>query len=384
MANRRQFLKLILGSTGLVALSACTVSEVRRSINAARNLHNGDVSKAIAGQVPGTGIPEFDGLVRQGLAEFLDEIGAYWSDNKTASPKTIVKYTDHYQSRAIIDFSSGLIQVETVRTDNPKKALKQAIVQTLLTADDPSQIDLFSAETPKVGAKPFLLGLVRDHDNKPVQYSWRAQRFAEHLISTQYQTISDKGQTRHHVQFYMVDDYQNQQKQLYRFAVLKQSRRFNLEPALIYSIIETESSFNPYAVSRAPAYGLMQIVPSTAGRDVYRLLNQRDGMPNSQMLFNPATNIEYGAAYLSILSSRYLKAIKDPKTKEFCMIAAYNTGAGNVLKAFSSNRSVAMEKINSMNSTQVYQHLRRNLSSAEARNYVLKVSRNKQKYQKLA
>lgn len=385
--NRRKFLKLAgLGTissasvAGLSGLSGCTASEIRRGISTTHQLYNGNVSQAISAQVPGVGIPEIDGLVRKQFAKFLDEIAANWSDKKTATPKAYVKYTDHYQSRAIIDFASGLVQVETIATQHPKMALKQAIVQTLLSPEDPSQVDLFSDQTPKIGGKPFLFELVRDQDNQVIRYAWRANRYADYLLKTRYKTQADNGKVRHSVAFSMVKEYQNQQKNRYHLEVLKQSKRFKIESALIYGIIETESAFNPYAVSSAPAYGLMQIVPTTAGRDAYKLLNQRDGTPSQKLLFIPARNIEYGTAYLSILFNRYLSGIRNAKAQEYCVIAAYNTGSGNVLEAFDSNRSRAVQKINRLSSQQVYQHLITRLGSSEARNYLQKVTRNKQKY----
>ncbi|WP_040727091.1 murein transglycosylase domain-containing protein [Thiomicrorhabdus sp. Kp2] len=378
--NRRKFLTLGLPGLGILGLSGCTASEIRRGITTSHQLYKGNVSQAVSAQVPGLGIPEIDSVVRKQITLFLDEIAKNWSDKKTATPKAYVKYTDHYQSRAIIDFNSGQIQVETISTQNPKLALKNAIAQTLLTPEDPSQVDLFSADAPPTGAKPFLLDLVQDQDKKQIRYAWRANRYADYLIKTRYRQFADNGKTRHAVTFSMVNDYQNQQKLHYQFEVVKQCKRFGIQPALVYGIIETESSFNPYAVSSAPAYGLMQIVPSTAGRDVHRLLHNRDGMPSKTTLFTPARNIEYGTAYLSILFTRYLKGIRNQKSQEYCVIAAYNTGSGNVLQAFDSNRDRAISKINRLSSEQVYAHLVRNLSSSEARNYVQKVTRNKFKY----
>lgn len=380
--SRRQFIGLGLTSaTGLVGISGCTVSEIRRSIQTGHQVYQGQYSNAIASQVPGVGIPEIDGIVRQQLANFLDQISRNWQDKRVPGPKTYVKYTDHYLSRAIINFEAGIIQVETVATKQSKIALKKAIVHTLLTSDDPTTVDLYSAKAPKVGKTPFLIDLVRDHDQQPIRYQWRANRFADYLLKHHYRKLQGKNQVRHQVSFNMVTDYKNQQSQHYRYAVLQNAKRFGIQPALIYSIIETESSFNPYAVSSAPAYGLMQIVPTTAGRDVYRLLNQRDGTPSKQMLFAPATNIQYGTAYLSILKNRYLSGINDPIAKEYCIIAAYNTGSGNVLRSFDRDRHRAIQKINRLSRQQVYQHLRQNLSSQEAKNYLAKVVSRKPKYQ---
>ncbi|WP_245566286.1 murein transglycosylase domain-containing protein [Thiomicrorhabdus chilensis] len=389
--SRRQLLKqlgrqvAVLGTAATaIGLSGCTVTEVRRSLNTGQSLYKGQVKEAIRAevsqQIPLTGVPAMDGLVKKQLAAFMDELFKQWGEKHIASPKEYVKYTDQYRSRALIDFNSGKIRVETLEAKHSKTALKNAIVSTLLTPEDPSQVDLFSAKPIAAGKTPFLHDLVHDQDGKAVRYVWRAKRFADYLIRTRYRTYEQKGHTRHAVDFAMTQNHQITQQQRYHSSVVRQARRFKIEPALIYGIIETESAFNPYAVSSAPAYGLMQIVPKTAGRDVHRLLYKRDGMPSKQTLFQAERNIEYGTAYLSILFNRYLVGIHNARSREYCVIAAYNTGAGNVLKAFDTNRTRALEKINRLNSQQVYQHLRTRLTYAEARRYLLKVTTNKRNY----
>lgn len=130
--------------------------------------------------------------------------------------------------------------------------------------------------------------------------------------------------------------------------VLKSAKRFDLSAALIYAVIETESSFNPYAASAVSAYGLMQIVPKTAGRDVSNHLNKRDDNTSS---------------------------------REFCTIAAYNTGSGNVLKTFhNSDRNKAARIINNMLADDVYRRLRSSLPYDETRRYIQKVITAKKRY----
>jgi len=66
----------------------------------------------------------------------------------------------------------------------------------------------------------------------------------------------------------------------------------------------------------------------------------------------------------------------------FCAIAAYNTGAGNVARAFTSTRSVnqAAPVINDMSPDEVYARLRQDLPYEETRNYIKKVTERMPQY----
>ena len=165
-------------------------------------------------------------------------------------------------------------------------------------------------------------------------------------------------------------------------AVKKYSKEFKVDIALVLAVIHTESAFNPLAQSHIPAFGLMQIVPNSAGIDVQKLIYQRNQAPTSSMLFKPDINIQHGCAYLHILNYRYLKSIKNKAAREHCCIAAYNTGAGNVARAFTGTTNVnsAAKIINRMSPDEVYLHLRKNLKYKEARDYVLRVNQHKTLY----
>jgi membrane-bound lytic murein transglycosylase C len=101
----------------------------------------------------------------------------------------------------------------------------------------------------------------------------------------------------------MVEQHQHLREEKYSQHVLASAKRYQISPQLIYGIIATESSFNPFAVSSANAYGLMQVVPSTAGADVYQRIKNKNGAPSKQQLFDPAFNIDIGSAYLHILNN---------------------------------------------------------------------------------
>lgn len=158
--------------------------------------------------------------------------------------------------------------------------------------------------------------------------------------------------------------------------VKQAAKKWSVPASLVMAIMHTESSFNPMARSHIPAFGLMQIVPKSAGRDATKLVYGKERLLSGRELYKPAINIEMGAAYLHILDKKYLKGIKDPASRMHCVIAAYNTGAGNVARAFSGTTSVkkALPLINRLSAKQVYAHLRSNLKYQEARNYVKKVN----------
>jgi soluble lytic murein transglycosylase len=90
------------------------------------------------------------------------------------------------------------------------------------------------------------------------------------------------------------------------------------ERALTYAIIRQESQFEPEAVSRAGARGLMQLMPATA-----RAVAKSDGQNahSEARLFEPAYNVRLGRAYLASL-------IDDFNGSYVLAIAGYNAGPG--------------------------------------------------------
>ena len=130
-----------------------------------------------------------------------------------------------------------------------------------------------------------------------------------------------------------------------------------------------------------PAYGLMQLVPKTGGYDAYRYVYKKGWAPSKSYLYEPKNNIELGTAYLRVLLNQF-KKVNDPNCRRICVIASYNTGAGNVSRAFigSTRLGNAFPKINEYNYHELFQYLTTRLSTKEARNYVKKVSERREKY----
>mgnify|MGYP001825163593 FL=1 len=157
-----------------------------------------------------------------------------------------------------------------------------------------------------------------------------------------------------------------------------------LERSLVFSIIETESAFNPLARSPVPAFGLMQIVPRSAGQDASAVKFGKPRILAPSYLYHAENNIEMGTIYLDILFNRYLKGIRNERSRLYCVIAAYNTGAGNVFRAFTgkTRSKAAYQRINSMTPDQVYRHLIWNLPYKETRQYLAKVVDRMDRYRR--
>ena len=171
----------------------------------------------------------------------------------------------------------------------------------------------------------------------------------------------------------------------YLVAAKSNATRFDLDAEVLLAIMHCESSFNPMARSHIPAFGLMQIVPKSAGIDSYKFLYQERRLLSASYLYNTKNNIEVGSAYFHILYYKYLSSIKNPKSRLYCAIAGYNTGAGNIAWAFVRNYNVrkASKIINTMTPSQVYAHLQHNLRYDEPKHYLRKVSETSLQYKEL-
>ena len=180
-------------------------------------------------------------------------------------------------------------------------------------------------------------------------------------------------------------DYLSESAQRYQNQVIEEANRRGLPPSLVYAIMETESHFNPRARSHIPAFGLMQLVPSSGGLDAYHYVYGEKLVLGPEYYFNPGQNVELGTAYLDLLLTRYLRAVENEESRTLCAIAAYNTGAGNVARSFSGGTSVrgAAPLINALEPEAVYEHLIANLPYEETRNYVKKVTKARERYRAL-
>lgn len=108
----------------------------------------------------------------------------------------------------------------------------------------------------------------------------------------------------------------------YNSIINKYSNEYNVDPYLIASIINVESSYNKDAISPKDAKGLMQIGPQT-GKWASEELDIEDY--NEEKLFDPETNIMIGSWYLDRLKGEFDGNLDH-------ILIAYNAGSGNLNK----------------------------------------------------
>ena len=100
---------------------------------------------------------------------------------------------------------------------------------------------------------------------------------------------------------------------MYAPLIERASRTHGVDVALVHAVISAESAYNPGAVSRAGARGLMQLMPDTA---------RRFGVQN---IMDPAENIHGGVRYLRVLLTLF-------KGNTELAVAAYNAGENAVIR----------------------------------------------------
>lgn len=111
---------------------------------------------------------------------------------------------------------------------------------------------------------------------------------------------------------------------LYATPVLVPDGGYTVEPALVYALARKESGFNPSARSSAGAFGILQVMPTTAAE----MTGDRDLVARPNRLLEPGLNLRLGQAYINRMLAR-------PEFQGDILraVASYNAGPGPMLSA---------------------------------------------------
>lgn len=343
------------------------------------------------------------------FAKFSGIVKKNWGDPLITTDKTWVEYSGDMRVRKIMNFETGRMTIQI--KDTSSKADKAAFIKEVsafITEDVKTAFknDILAnnvekrmkssgikAEYSSLSGGAVLFGLVSDIKNPNVSDISKAASdiVSKGTIKTEILSNGDKvltftsdldvgnapeKGTKPALSANMEIGKIHKKAGDFKDYVKKYAAARKMPEALVYAIIHNESSFNPMATSHIPAYGMMQLVPSSGGAEAAAVYFGKPIILGPSYLYNPDNNIKLGTTYLSQLYYNYFKGIENPETRLYCTISAYNTGPGNVARAFIGSRKLndAIPVINGMTPQQAYKTLISSLPYDETKTYLKRVS----------
>jgi len=381
--------KVLLFMSFVLVLSASSIEDIKTSMmknylesRTLQKLHQKNGEQAIYNNYI-----YLNDIIKTATKYYSDFVATNWGKNnvKLSNTKSFTQYSDGINSREHIDFKNGEITIEKIIDTNA----------SLHVEDFKKSLNQLKNESLKEAvSKDLVYSLVKKYIK--TDKTLMNEKFLKNQIPNKNLTKNDikeksvtlpngKKKKILYIKLKMVPNHLEKRAKRYKPKVLQEAKALHVKPSYVFSTIQTESYFNPLAISHIPAFGLMQIVPKTAGRDAYFHLYKKDVLLSPEYLYNPDNNIKIGTKYIQIIQKIYLKGIKDKQSLEYCTAIAYNAGIGNLYKSFAdgkNSKKEAIKKINSMSAKDVYRYLRNSSRlTKEAREYVKKIV-NYEKYYK--
>ncbi|QAB15587.1 murein transglycosylase domain-containing protein [Hydrogenovibrio thermophilus] len=286
-----------------------------------------------------------------------------------ASPVLVV-----YENELVLEFPKAIASTQNI---------KNAVSRVLLLDRPTAGHELLSREKMNLRKRPYFYRRVLDQNQNPVRYPKQAFDYADYLMEHEVEELSDEEGDFIALHIPLHESGLSGPAKNYQAWVKTYASEFGVPESLIYAVMETESAFNPKAVSRSNAIGLMQVKAEAAGKDVYQYIDAKPGQPSLDELFDSEKNIRMGTAYLGLLKHDYLSDILDDKIKQMVTISSYNGGIKTVLGLFGKTPEAAIKRLNHMKPNQVYRKLRYDHHSDETRRYLDKVMKAETKYREL-
>ena len=256
---------------------------------------------------------------RSGSAAFIED--DHWSESRHQRVSDWQAFTEivrlnhkawYPQSNDVIDFKNNTIEI-----GNPGSSI-DAITSEAFAGTDVSQA---TTEMTTVRPSKFYYKIL---DARP----YEPQREGKHI---------EKGGNSENLN-------PSSEMSKYEYYISYYASIRGLQPELISAVVYAESYFDSTAISPGGAFGLMQLIPESGGRDAMRLSGRGDRVPTDTELLDPKLNIDLGTAYFKHLIKRY-EFVKNQKAKEYLALAAYNWGMGNVKNKLSLTSDMSAKNV---------------------------------------
>ena len=326
---------------------------------------------------------------QEAYGKFVEKMSAVWGGDNVveSSNKEWVEYSDNGNSRSVVDFEKGEATIEIIVTaeeaaseEKIEKKVEDKIKELIISRGKTKDYDSSKEKAVPLQETPVLENQVQTPSGEMVtkeNINESVKEIAEEVKIEKKEIKGDDGEKRQviEVKLDLAPDHIRTRAEQYKAEVEKYCRKYDVNPAMAYAVMQTESSFNPKAKSHVPAYGLMQIVPSSAGQDCAQSLKKPFSRPTANYLYEPENNIEMGVHYLYILNKRYYTGVTNKDSRDLCVIASYNTGAGNVARALRGDTKIskAIPQINAMSYEELFRYFEKKLLP-ETQNYIRKVT----------
>lgn len=304
-----------------------------------------------------------------------EEIREKWGCVRSSSPTTYVVYTETNDAFGGIDYEKGLLEV--------------GAIAPVFFQDGPAKIEWLLYERLSFLLRSQSMPGMRDLENQigmpgtgRVITKAEVQQFSRYMARSggppqSYTAPDGVRRLRKEIRLELVPDHLQARVRQYLPYVEKAARIYEVDPELILAVIETESVFNPRAVSHAGAVGLMQLVPTSGALEASKLVYGEPRLLTREELSRPDKNIELGAAYLRILLNRYFGTYTtEPRKRLFLAIASYNCGPRCVKKALGGQDTRRM-------SPAEFYDLLLGVVPRETRVYLQRVVRNMKQYESI-
>jgi len=326
-------------------------------------------------------LDEFEESKAAYLASFeayKKELSSVWDNPELTNKSTWVQYSKDNKVKRAVNFETGEVVVEVAGKDLTPKQVQQAVqgqleeLKTETTATAFKKDRVINSKVPnKLVAEQKMLP---DVDVK-----------ALNKTATSSQKVQQNGLTITRVAMKVPPKSIAKKAMIYLPDVREKSTKWSIDADLILAIMHTESHFNPMAQSAIPAYGLMQVVPTSAGKDVTKRYQGEAKLLAPEVLFKPTYNIEIGTSYLNILMSHYLNKVENIESRTYLAIASYNGGVGAVARHFTGKKSLSglAKKANTLTPEFIYDSLVNDFPYEETRNYLKKVNAKKLFYKNM-
>ncbi len=314
---------------------------------------------------------EYQRIIREEFLTYKQSITRVWELPALSNNHRWVQYSFDMKTRSIVDFQGNSLKIESAggSTESRNSAIrhhlshilmqdtKSAVENDALIAGIEKRLDGFKhvikgnipsgdsilglAFSDEVSASTMGHSALVEQVNETYQFFPAEQqvtsRMEESLLAQADKGMGNPqsgGQLSEHVTIKLPSAFLRRRAKKQQPVVEVNAEKYKINFSAVMSLMHTESSFNPMALSES-AYGLLMINPETSGKQAHEKIYGNEKIISPTFLYNNVNNIELGSAYFNLLYYKYLAGIDDPVSRLYCAIVSYNAGLASVARTFS-------------------------------------------------